>query len=53
MVTIKHKSCRKLLVPFSQLTRIPRRIAKMSGEATVNGQVVAEAEMMCKLADRV
>ena len=32
MVTIKHKSCRKLLVPFSQLTRIPRRIAKMSGD---------------------
>jgi 3-hydroxyacyl-[acyl-carrier-protein] dehydratase len=27
-------------------------IAKMSGVATVNGVVVAEAEMMCKLADR-
>ena len=27
-------------------------IAKMNGVATVNGQVVAEAEMMCKLADR-
>jgi 3-hydroxyacyl-[acyl-carrier-protein] dehydratase len=27
-------------------------IAKMNGVATVNGQIVAEAEMMCKLADR-
>jgi beta-hydroxyacyl-ACP dehydratase FabZ len=27
-------------------------VAKMAGEATVDGQVVAEAEVMCKLADR-
>jgi 3-hydroxymyristoyl/3-hydroxydecanoyl-(acyl carrier protein) dehydratase len=27
-------------------------VAKMNGTATVNGEVVAEAEMMCKLADR-
>jgi len=27
-------------------------IAKMSGTASVNGAVVAEAIMMCKLADR-
>jgi 3-hydroxymyristoyl/3-hydroxydecanoyl-(acyl carrier protein) dehydratase len=27
-------------------------VAKMAGRATVNGAVVAEAEMMCKLADK-
>ena len=27
-------------------------VAKMSGVATVNGVVVAEAEVMCKLADK-
>ena len=27
-------------------------MAKMCGAATVNGVVVAEAEVMCKLADR-
>src|ERR1051326_1497964 len=28
-------------------------VAKMAGVATVDGQVVAEAEVMCKLADKV
>jgi 3-hydroxyacyl-[acyl-carrier-protein] dehydratase len=27
-------------------------VAKMAGVATVNGVVVAEAEVMCKLADK-
>jgi 3-hydroxymyristoyl/3-hydroxydecanoyl-(acyl carrier protein) dehydratase len=27
-------------------------VAKMHGEATVDGMVVAEAEVMCKLAER-
>ena len=27
-------------------------VAKMAGRATVDGVVVAEAEMMCKLADK-
>jgi hypothetical protein len=27
-------------------------VAKMSGRATVDGVVVAEAEVMCKLADK-
>jgi len=28
-------------------------VAKMHGTATVNGVVVAEAEVLCKIADRV
>jgi 3-hydroxyacyl-[acyl-carrier-protein] dehydratase len=35
-----------------KLTRRKASIAKMNGVATVDGVVVAEAEMMCKLADR-
>lgn len=35
-----------------KLTRRKASIAKMYGTATVEGLVVAEAEMMCKLADR-
>jgi 3-hydroxyacyl-[acyl-carrier-protein] dehydratase len=35
-----------------KLTRRKATIAKMHGTATVDGLVVAEAEMMCKLADR-
>jgi len=35
-----------------KLTRRKASIAKMHGTATVDGLVVAEAEMMCKLADR-
>ena len=49
---------RRPVVPGDQLRiemKVLRRkatIAKMNGVATVNGVVVAEAEMMCKLADR-
>jgi len=35
-----------------QLTRRKASVAKMHGKVTVDGLVVAEAEMMCKLADR-
>ena len=35
-----------------QVTRRKAFVAKMSGRATVDGAVVAEAEVMCKLADR-
>jgi 3-hydroxyacyl-[acyl-carrier-protein] dehydratase len=34
------------------VTRRKATVAKMSGKATVNGVVVAEATLMCKLADR-
>jgi 3-hydroxymyristoyl/3-hydroxydecanoyl-(acyl carrier protein) dehydratase len=46
------------VVPGDQLrlemTVLKRKasVAKMAGRATVNGNVVAEAEMMCKLADK-
>ncbi len=49
---------RRPVVPGDQLRiemKVIKRkasIAKMNGVATVNGLVVAEAEMMCKLADR-
>jgi 3-hydroxymyristoyl/3-hydroxydecanoyl-(acyl carrier protein) dehydratase len=35
-----------------QVIKRKASVAKMSGKATVDGQVVAEAEMMCKLADK-
>ena len=35
-----------------KLLRKKTSVAKMAGVATVDGAVVAEAEMMCKLADR-
>jgi 3-hydroxyacyl-[acyl-carrier-protein] dehydratase len=36
-----------------KVTKRKASIAKMYGQATVDGLVVAEAELMCKLADRV
>src|ERR1700680_2337818 len=53
----KGKFCRPLF-PGDQLriemkvTKRKLTVAKMYGTATVNGNVVAEAELMCKLADR-
>ncbi len=35
-----------------KVTKRKASIAKMHGQATVDGVVVAEAELMCKLADR-
>jgi hypothetical protein len=35
------------------VTKRKATVAKMHGQATVDGVVVAEAVLMCKLADRV
>ena len=35
-----------------KVTKRKASVAKMHGQATVDGVVVAEAELMCKLADR-
>lgn len=58
LASIENAKFRKPVIPGDQLRiemRMMKRkstIAKMSGRATVNGAVVAEADMMCKLADR-
>jgi 3-hydroxyacyl-[acyl-carrier-protein] dehydratase len=58
LASVEGAKFRKPVVPGDQL-RIEMRvikkkasIAKMAGQATVNGVVVAEAEVMCKLAER-
>jgi beta-hydroxyacyl-ACP dehydratase FabZ len=58
LVSIENAKFRRPVVPGDQLrlemTVLKRKasVAKMAGRATVNGNVVAEAEMMCKLADK-
>jgi beta-hydroxyacyl-ACP dehydratase FabZ len=58
LVSIESAKFRRPVVPGDQLrlemTVLKRKasVAKMAGRATVNGNVVAEAEMMCKLADK-
>jgi 3-hydroxyacyl-[acyl-carrier-protein] dehydratase len=58
LAAINEAKFRRPVVPGDQLRiemKVIKRkatIAKMNGVATVNGLVVAEAEMMCKLADR-
>lgn len=58
LVAIENARFRKPVVPGDtlrlEMSVIKRRpsVAKMAGRATVDGQVVAEAEVMCKLADR-
>jgi beta-hydroxyacyl-ACP dehydratase FabZ len=58
LVSIEGARFRKPVVPGDQLriemTLLKRKVsvAKMSGRATVDGVVVAEAEVMCKLADK-
>ena len=58
LAAVNEAKFRKPVVPGDQLRiemKVIKRkatIAKMNGVATVNGVVVAEAEMMCKLADR-
>jgi 3-hydroxyacyl-[acyl-carrier-protein] dehydratase len=58
LVAIENARFRKPVVPGDQLrlemSVIKRKasVAKMAGRATVNGAVVAEAEVMCKLADK-
>ena len=58
LVSIEYAKFRKQVVPGDQLrmelTMLKRKasVAKMSGRATVDGVLVAEAEVMCKLADK-
>lgn len=59
LVAIENARFRKPVVPGDtlriEMTVLKRKasVAKMAGRATVDGQVVAEAEVMCKLADKV
>src|SRR5215212_6132962 len=58
LVAIENARFRRPVVPGDtlrlemKLLKRKATVAKMSGIATVGGQVVAEAEMMCKLADK-
>jgi len=59
LASIEQAKFRRPVRPGDQLriemkvTKRKASIAKMYGQATVDGLVVAEAELMCKLADRV
>src|SRR6267143_2040227 len=58
LVSIEYAKFRKPVVPGNQLRMelimLKRKasVAKMSGKATVDGALVAEAEVMCKLEDK-
>jgi 3-hydroxyacyl-[acyl-carrier-protein] dehydratase len=58
LVSIEYAKFRRPVVPGDQLrmelTMMKRKasVAKMCGKATVDGALVAEAEVMCKLADK-
>ena len=58
LASVEQAKFRKPVLPGDQLRiemKLMKRkvtIAKMNGTATVNGVVVAEAEMLCKLVDR-
>jgi len=58
LVSIEYAKFRKPVIPGDQLRMelimLKRKasVAKMSGKATVDGVLVAEAEVMCKLADK-
>jgi 3-hydroxyacyl-[acyl-carrier-protein] dehydratase len=58
LVAIEYARFRKPVVPGDtlrlEMTVIKRKasVAKMAGRATVDGRLVAEAEVMCKLADK-
>jgi 3-hydroxyacyl-[acyl-carrier-protein] dehydratase len=59
LASVEDAKFRKPVVPGDQLRlemkllRLKTSIAKMQGVATVDGQVVAEATLMCKLTDRM
>lgn len=59
LVSVDAARFRKPVVPGDQLRlemvviRRKGTVAKMAGKATVDGKVVAEAEVMCKLEDKV
>ncbi len=58
LASIEEAKFRRPVLPGHQLriemkvTRRKATVAKMHGTATVEGNIVAEAEMMCKLAER-
>ena len=58
LASVDQAKFRRPVMPGDQLRiemRVIKRkasVAKMAGHATVDGQVVAEAEVMCKLANR-
>jgi beta-hydroxyacyl-ACP dehydratase FabZ len=58
LVAIEHARFRKPVIPGDtlrlEMSVLKRKasVAKMAGVATVDGVVVAEAEVMCKLADK-
>ncbi len=58
LASIEQAKFRRPVLPGDQLriemkvTKRKASIAKMHGQATVDGVVVAEAELMCELADR-
>jgi 3-hydroxyacyl-[acyl-carrier-protein] dehydratase len=58
LASIDEAKFRRPVVPGDQLRiemkmlRLKHTVAKMQGVATVDGQVVAEATLMCKLTDR-
>jgi beta-hydroxyacyl-ACP dehydratase FabZ len=58
LISIENAKFRRPVVPGDQLRiemvvgKKKATIARMHGKATVNGAVVAEAEVMCKLGDR-
>jgi beta-hydroxyacyl-ACP dehydratase FabZ len=58
LASIEEAKFRKPVVPGDQLRiemkmlRLKHTVAKMQGTATVDGQVVAEATLMCKLVDK-
>ena len=58
LATVEQAKFRKPVVPGDQLRiemkmiRLKATVAKMQGVASVDGQVVAEATVMCKLLDR-
>ncbi len=58
LVAVENARFRKPVVPGDtlrlEMSVVKRRasVAKMAGRATVDGQLVAEAEVMCKLADK-
>jgi beta-hydroxyacyl-ACP dehydratase FabZ len=59
LASVEDAKFRKPVLPGDQLriemklVRLKTTIAKMQGTATVDGQVVAEATLMCKLTDRL
>jgi 3-hydroxyacyl-[acyl-carrier-protein] dehydratase len=59
LASVEEAKFRKPVIPGDQLriemkvSKLKSTVAKMHGTATVDGAVVAEAEVLCKLADRI